>query len=76
MGKLIDFNFNFETKYLSNLPGAQAYSEGKLLFELWIHVIGIGLGLLCAILDWEHFASGFGCGKHFSWVKLHYFFSC
>ncbi|KAI7985298.1 Alpha-mannosidase I MNS5 [Camellia lanceoleosa] len=27
-----------------------------------------GLGLLRAILDWEHFFSSFGCGKHFTWT--------
>jgi len=43
--------------------------------ELWLsltslaHTIPVGLGLLCALLNWEHIFSSFGCGKHFPWVR-------
>jgi hypothetical protein len=48
---------------------------GKKMEEFWLsltslaHNIPVGLGLLCALLNWEHIFSSFGGGKHFPWVR-------
>lgn len=35
----------------------------------FVHTIPVGLGLLCALLDWEHIIDSFGGGKHCPWVR-------
>lgn len=43
-------------------------TERVLTFYIWLNFVG--LGLLCAIFDWEHFFGSFGCREYFTWVSL------
>jgi hypothetical protein len=44
------------------------FKEFLILLISFIHTIPVGLGLLCALLDWEHIFNSIGSGKHSTWV--------